>query len=66
MQLAARAMARGLAALAAQGVEEARQQGRPLEAGFEQTRQELPGLIELPAQRAETLAHRRTHVVGFL
>ena len=64
VQLAARATASLLATLAAQGVKRARQQGRPLETCFEQTRQELLGLIELLTQRAKRVAHRRNRVAG--
>jgi hypothetical protein len=57
VEMAARAMARRLTALASQGVHGARQQRRPLEAGLEQTGQELLGAVELRAEGAETMVH---------
>jgi hypothetical protein len=60
VQLAAGAMASRLAALAAQGVNRAGQKGSPFKAGFEQTGQELLGLVETPTERTQTLVHRRS------
>jgi hypothetical protein len=57
VEMAAGAMARRLTALAAQGVHGARQERRSLEAGLEQTGQELLGAVELRAEGAETMVH---------
>jgi hypothetical protein len=60
VQGAAGAMARGLTALAAQGVNRAGQQGGALEASLEQAGQELLDLVELPTERTQAVVHRRS------
>jgi hypothetical protein len=60
VQVPTGAMASGLTALAAQGVNRAGQKGRPLKASLEQAGQELLDLIELPTERTQTLVHRRS------
>ena len=57
MQLAAIAVARGLAALSPQGVERAWEERLASEARIEQARQKFLGLAELTAEGAKALVH---------
>src|SRR5205823_5876272 len=60
VEMAAGAVASGLTALAAQGVEGTGQKGRPFKADLEQAGQELLDLGELLTERTQMLVHRRS------